>query len=187
MFECFYEVFKGKLNTYEIEKWLPVSNSWLSRRPKSCIQELFSLIFDNFSQTSYWFRFHFFLQKLHPKKTPKMDSLDICFLIVITEAWESHFPKNGDGFLFHIKNRTPISASPEAWVHLSNSPIKSFHLRNRIELQNFRFPSCIRFLKIHNFLKLLLVGIKRDDWSNFSPWLHILSFSSMSRSKRLDL
>ena len=112
MLKCSDQVIKGKLNTYEIEKnWLPVSDSRLSERPKSWIQELFSLIFDNFSRINYWFHFQFFLQKLHPKnKTHKTGFVgEICFLIVIPEDWESQFPKNGRGFLLRINNRTLLS------------------------------------------------------------------------------
>ena len=82
-----------------------------AERPKCWIQELFSLIFDNFSRINYWFHFQFFLQKLHPKnKTHKTGFVgEIRFLIVIPEDWESQFPKNGRGFLLRINNRTLLS------------------------------------------------------------------------------
>ena len=165
VFECFYQVIKGKLNTYEIEKnWLPLSDSWLSERPKSCIQELFSLIFDNFSRIKYWFHFHFFLHKLHPKnKTPKRRFVrEICFLIVIPKAWESKFSKNGDGFLLRINNQTPVSASLEAWVHLSNPPRKCFHLRNRIQLKKLPFPILHQFFEKPHFLEI--ANSKDQTW-----------------------
>ena len=165
MLECSDQVIKGKLNTYEIEKnWLPVSDSRLSERPKSWIQELFSLIFDNFSRINYWFHFQFFLQKLHPKnKTHKTGFVgEICFLIVILKTWESQFPKTGDGFLLRINNRTPVSASLEAWVHLSNSPTKCFYLRNRIHLKKLPFPILHQIFEKPHFLKI--ATIKDQTW-----------------------
>ena len=156
MFECFYQVFKGKLNTYEIEKMAPCIELLIVQATQELHSRAFSLVFDNFSQINYWFHFQFFLQKHHPKnKTPKTGFVaEFCFLIVTLKTWESQFPKNGDGFLLRINNRTPVSASLEAWVHLANSPTKCFYLRNRIHLKKLPFPILHQIFEKPHFLKI---------------------------------